>query len=318
MTSHLAHVPPNKIPVIASSDDNYAVPVNVMFVSLLENTQSPENFHLFIIDGGISQSKKDSIESDVKRYNSQITFLDINSETYANFPTKAHISVPAYYRISIPELFDNSVEKVIYLDCDLIIKHDLQELWQIGLENYAIAAVENIAGTTYKASGLKQSDYFNSGVMLINLNKWRNENIPDKVRKFKIKHPELISTNDQCALNGVFKGNWKRLPLKWNHQSGLYRKSQQIDRLQKEGSVDEAIWNPAIIHYVGSFKPWFTPCYHPLEGEYRRYKALSSYASLDIIKRKANYFSISLLKKSLRQYKWQRNYKQKGFNLYAE
>jgi lipopolysaccharide biosynthesis glycosyltransferase len=308
----LPSVDQSKIPVVASSDDNYAMPLDVMLVSILENTKNPKRFHFFIIDGGISQQNKAHIKQDVEKRNGQISFLDINSDIYTGLPNKAHISIAAYYRISIPELFDSSVRRVIYLDCDLIVKDDLQALWDIDLDEYAVGAVENISSTTYKDTGLEQADYFNSGVLVIDLEKWREQNIPEKVRKFRI--------NDQCALNSVFRGHWKRLPVRWNQQSGLYRDSPQLARLTKEGQAEDAIWNPAIIHYVGWFKPWFKPCYHPLEGEYRRYLARSNYASVDLVDR-SNEFPrrkkfFTLLKKRFRQNKWQRLYRDKGFQLY--
>jgi lipopolysaccharide biosynthesis glycosyltransferase len=306
--------------VIASSDDNYSYPLGVMFISLLENTKSPERFHLFIIDGGITNKKKDDLRLEVEKRGSQLTFLAINDEIYANFPTRAHISAPAYYRISIPELFDGSVTRAIYLDCDLIVKNDLQLLWDIDLKGNAIAAAENISGTTYKASGLKQSDYFNSGVMIIDLDVWRENDISNKVRNFKIEHPELICTNDQCALNGVFKGQWKRLPLNWNFQSGLYRTSNQTKKIIVNNDSTNPIWSPYIIHYIGWSKPWIRPCYHPLEGEYLRYKSMSGYSdfsgttSNDILANKRSFFS--LLKKRLRQYLWQYRYKKMGYPLF--
>jgi lipopolysaccharide biosynthesis glycosyltransferase len=319
MQNRFPRILKDTIPVVASSDDNYAAPLSVMFVSLLENTSSPELIHFFVIDGGISELKKSLLKADAKTYGSQVTFLNVNNEAYASFPTKAHISAPAYYRISIPELFDASVEKAIYLDCDLIIKQDIQTLWGFELEEYPVAAIENISSSTYKASGLKQCDYFNSGVMLINLKAWRERGISEKVREFKKNHPELICTNDQCALNGVFKGQWKRLPLSWNMQSGLYRHSPQVDRLLKS-ETDEALWEPAIIHYIGWSKPWINPCYHPLEGEFRRYKDKGEYATVNIIDKNSlsikNRSRFSLLKKRVRQRLWQYRYLKKGYNLY--
>jgi lipopolysaccharide biosynthesis glycosyltransferase len=309
----------NIIPVIASSDDNYGYPLGVMFISLLENTKNPERFHLFIIDGGITNKKKGDLQIEVEKRGSQLTFLTISDEVYANFPTRAHISAPAYYRISIPELFDESVTRAIYLDCDLIIKNDLQLLWDIDLEGNAIAAAENVSSNTFKVSGLKQSDYFNSGVMIIDLTKWRANNIPNKVRNFKIEHPELICTNDQCALNGVFKGQWKRIPLNWNFQSGLYRSSYQTKKLIKDDDSKNPIWSPFIIHYIGWSKPWITPCYHPLVSEYDRYRMMSSFAeeatsSTDV--KKKNPFSLA--KKRFRKYIWKRRYLAHGYDLYQK
>lgn len=316
----LHKVQKNIIPVIASSDDNYAYPLGIMFISLLENTKNPERFHLFVIDGGITEKKKKNLQIEVNKRSSQLTFLTINDEIYTNFPTIAHISAPAYYRISIPELFHESVTRAIYLDCDLIIKNDLQVLWDIDLEGNAIAAAENISSSTFKASGLKQSDYFNSGVMIIDLDKWRENNIPNKVRKFKTEHPELICTNDQCALNGVFKGQWKRLPLNWNFQSGLYRSSTQTKRIIEKDDSTNPIWSPFIIHYIGWYKPWLTPCYHPLASEYDRYRMMSSFCEEAIshmdTSKKGNFFSLA--KKRFRKYIWKRKYLARGYDLYQE
>jgi len=303
------------IPVIASSDDNYAYPLGIMFISLLENTKQPEKFHLFVIDGGIHEKKRAQLTHEITKRNSKLTFLDISKEAYAHFPTVAHISAPAYYRISIPELFDLSVTRAIYLDCDLIIKADLQELWNTDLENHPIGAIENVSNNTYKASLLNQSDYFNSGVLIIDLQKWREQDIPNRVREFKINHPELISTNDQCALNGVFKGDWKRLPIKWNFQSGLYRKSTQSKRLLK--SDEDTIWSPNIIHYIGWSKPWLKPCYHPLSSEYDRYREMSDFTkeatfALDI--KHKSFFSLA--KKSIRKAIWKRKYLKRGYSFY--
>lgn len=312
-----ATVAPDKIPVVASSDDNYAYPMGAMFASLLANTSQPERFHLFVIDGGISAQKQQQLKDDITRRGSQLTVIDLDSDLYADFPTHAHISKPAYYRISIPELFAEEVQRAIYLDCDLIIKDDLQKLWAMDLAGYALGAVENISKRTYVASQLPQEDYFNSGVLLLDLKKWREQNISERIRRFKREHPELICTNDQCAFNGVFRGDWQRLPLRWNQQSGIYRPTPQLERYRHTGEYQEALWEPAIIHYVGWSKPWLTPCYHPLEGEYRRYSKGCSYGTnYPFPASTPNRRGISLLKKRWRQYRWQKAYLAKDIALF--
>ena len=318
MNNSIATAGQDKIVVVASSDANYVIPMHVMFVSLLENAARPDRFELFAIDGGIPEKQKNSLKNDVTVRGGNVTFLEVDDRIYANFPTRKHISAPAYYRISIPELFDASVKRAIYLDCDLIIKADLEKLWNQNLGPYCIAAVENIAGSTYLKSGLAQSDYFNSGVMIIDLVKWREQKIPEKVRTFKIEYPELISTNDQCAFNGVFKGEWLRLPVHWNMQSGLYRNTRQVNRIKQEGFFEKAVWEPSIIHYVGWSKPWVKPCFHPLEGEYRRYLDLSVYSDTPVkeVGIPQEYTIIKVLKKNFRKKLWQRKYRSRGIALH--
>jgi lipopolysaccharide biosynthesis glycosyltransferase len=311
-------VPEHKIVVVASTDDNYALPLHIMFLSLLKNTQTPSDLALFVIDGGVQQTKKNVFCEEIEELGSSLQYIEVNKDLYANFPTVSHISAPAYYRISIPELFSNEVKRAIYLDCDLIIKGDITELWDINLEGHAIAAAENISSSTFVASGLKQEDYFNSGVIILDLEKWRIDNIPEKVRTFKLEHPELICTNDQCALNGVFRGRWKRLSIDWNMQSGLYSQSAQTKRLEVGDQFHNAVLSPKVIHYVGWAKPWLSPCFHPLEGEYRRYldqsKNKQAHQDGEIPKHAQKHFK--LFKKKLRQKRWQKKYIEAGYLLY--
>lgn len=313
-------VPDNIIPIVVSTDENYARHLGVMAVSLLENTIQPNRCHFFIIDGGIHPSTHTTIKSEIEKRNGAVTFLKVDQTIYSSLPLRRGMTAAAYYRISIPELFDESVPKVIYLDCDLIVKGDISQLWDASLEGRHIGAVENISNSTYLASGLPQKKYFNSGVMVIDLKLWRQDKIGDKVREFKINYPEKTVTNDQCALNGVLYNSWTRLPLFWNQQSGLYRKSAQQDNFTPE-ELEAAIWEPRIIHYIGWSKPWIYLCFHPLAGEYDRYISLTAWADTrkkhvrtrDILRK---HLSPSLIKKRLRQKRWQKLYEKRGMHLF--
>ncbi len=304
------------IRVVASSDQGYARHLGVMFASVLANAAQPHRYRLFVIDGGIEPATRRAITAEVSRRGATVEFLQLDRELYSNMPLRRKMTAAAYYRISIPELFDSSVSRVIYLDCDLIVKADLAELWHTPLNGRHLGAVENISNSTYRASGLAQEQYFNSGVMLIDLDLWRRDDIPGQVREFKLRYPHKIVTNDQCALNGVLHDKWQRLPLRWNQQSGLYRATKQLRHFPPE-EVEAALWAPAIIHYVGAAKPWKYLCFHPLAGEYRRYLDQTVWAGTGpegknlaaAIKR---CLSPRLVKKRLRQQRWQRRYDERG------
>lgn len=304
--------PGEAIPIVVSSDENYAPHVGVMFASLLENASRPESCHLFVIDAGISQKTRQRAKDEVCKRKGNISFIPFDGEMYEDFPLRRGMTAAAYYRLSIPDLFDEKVTKVIYLDCDLIVQGDILELWNYSLAGKHIGAVQDLSNSTYLASGLPQHKYFNSGVMLIDLDLWRRDDIAHKVRTFKIQHPEKIQTNDQCALNGVLYDSWARLPLRWNQQAGIYRPGR--GRLQhfSRKEIEEGIWNPGIIHYIGS-KPWNYPCFHPLAEEYHRYLERTSWAGTQ--QENKNLRSMlawglkpRLLKKYVRQKRWQRRY----------
>lgn len=314
-------LPADAVGIVASSDDNYAPHLTVLFHSLLANCSAPERVSLFCLDGGISGENKARMSREVQKLGATgVDFVTFNSDRYDNLPTIKHITSSAYYRISIPEIFDDSVHKVLYLDCDMIVKGDIIELWETDISDFHVGAVENLSGHTYKKLGIPQNEYFNSGMLLINLDLWRRDGIPEKVFEFKKENPDRISTNDQCALNGVLHDKWKHLHLKWNHQTGLYRPGEQTAAFP-QSEIAEATLSPGIIHYIGWDKPWRKVRFHPLAGEYDRFadKLDESPRSRpgfgDYLK---SYASVSRLKKLRRQLKWQAWYKEKGYDLYHE
>jgi lipopolysaccharide biosynthesis glycosyltransferase len=281
-----AQLPEGMIGIVASADENYAKHLAVMFISLLKNTVEPSRVCLFCLDGGIGIATRTAMEKEVANLGGRLKFLAVDTKKYNGFKTNKRFTAAAYYRISIPEIFSHNVDKLIYLDCDIIIKSDISELWAANIQNYHIAAVENIARKAYKKSGLKQSDYFNSGILVINLDLWRRDDISGKVRNF-LSENEQLADNDQDALNGVLFDSWKRLPLKWNHQTGLYRKSKQFDLLSPQ-EIEEANLMPSAIHYIGWDKPWRAICFHPLAGEYKRYADMAAFVDIDI--KEPNFF----------------------------
>lgn len=312
-------IPPDCIGVVASADENYAPHLAVMFFSLLQNCPAPERVMLYCIDGGITGSTKELMLKAVNQAGGTgVDFIEFDKKKYDELPTRGHITSSAYYRISIPEIFSDEVNKIIYLDCDMIVRGNIFELWSINIDDYHVGAVENLAGHTYRKLGIPQNEYFNSGMLIINLNLWRRDSVSERVLRFKVENPHRISTNDQCALNGVLHDKWKHLPLKWNHQTGLYRKSEQLDSFDKQ-EVDEAILDPQIIHYITWDKPWRKVRFHPLASEYDRYAdqlmiphreepGLMDYVSA--------YSSVSRLKKLIRCKRWQRWYRKNGYQLY--
>lgn len=257
-----------KYHVIGSTDDNYAKYLGVAFYSILKNTSQKEAIKFYCIDGGISKENIDFINNAVKKLASApVEFIKVDQSKYADLKTIKHITTAAYYRISIPELIDPEVDTMLYVDCDMLVMDDITKLWAINLENLYLAAVENASSRTHLKTGLEQQDYFNSGLLLMNLKEWRKNNLSKKIIEFKKDHPEKTSTNDQCAINYVVDGKWFKLPLKWNHQTGMYRNTSMKNRFSKK-ELNEALINPSIIHYIGIDKPWKKYCYHPWQKQY--------------------------------------------------
>lgn len=253
--------------VVSSTDDNYAKYLAIVFASVLRNTAKKDLVDLYCIDGGISKSSRDFIIETVETEGGKVSFLELDSNDYDDIETIKHITKAAFYRLRIPYMLSDRVDKALYLDCDLIVRDDVTKLWELDIESYDVAAVENLSRNTYKRTGLRQSDYFNSGVLFMNLTRWRENHLPEKITKFKKNNPDKVSTNDQCAINCIVNNNWYRLPLKWNHQTGINRKKDIKTRYSNK-EIAEAILNPSIVHFIGADKPWKKYCYHPWKKLY--------------------------------------------------
>lgn len=258
------------IVVVGACDQGYAPYLTVTFCSLIRNAADSSRLRLFCINGGISPDTMAEMASRMETLGVRFSFLEEKRGLYSDAGTSKHISAAAYLRISIPHLLDSSIKRAIYLDCDTVVLRDISELWEVDMEGLPLAAVENISSKAYITSGLPQSDYFNSGVLLMDLDIWREEGLAKSVRAFIQEHPEKIKYHDQCALNGVIAGRWKRLSLIWNHQSGIYKNKKQLTTLPQDILLAARL-NPAIVHFVGSEKPWNDLCLHPFTHRYREY-----------------------------------------------
>ncbi len=273
----------SKIQIVAACDDNYVQHLGVMLCSLLENTKQSKDIDINIIDGGILENNRELIFQFIReKYQVDISYLDIDNMIYDKFPISAHFTHTIYYRISIPSLFDNSVDKVIYLDSDMIIKDDISKLWEINISNYYLAAVEALSFTERYADLQmpENSLYFCSGVLVINLQQWRKYNITDKVINFIENNQDKLICWDQDSLNSIICNNWLPLSLKWNQQHYFFQKRFYEEYLTREDFI-EAIKNPSIIHYTSSYKPWNYINYHPYKQEYYNYLSLTPWRNFN-------------------------------------
>jgi len=259
------------INIVTAADDRYAGHLAVMLYSLLENKRSSLQVTIYIIESHISHENKVLLNNIIKKFNSKILYLTLDSTIYENFKTLGHISKETYFRISIPELLDRSVEKAIYLDSDLIVKEDISALWNHHVDHVFLGAVKDAYLRKSRNSALsipQDSDYFNTGVLILNLKKWRAFNITNKIIDFIKNNAEKIVYPSQDPINAILHNAWLPLDEKWNYQPYLH-KTRPLDQ-------------PAIIHFCGFAKPWNSN--HPLRRYYIEYaKKVFPYSDFRIL-----------------------------------
>ncbi|MFM6075956.1 MAG: glycosyltransferase family 8 protein, partial [Dolichospermum sp.] len=177
-----------QIIVVCAADNNYAMQVAVTGKSALANLQGDRKILLFIIDGGITNHNKQKILKSLDSEKCQVKFLpqpdsllgnnieEINKRLGPDGKTIAkYVSIAAFFRLLIPEILSNELEKAIYLDCDLVVRGNLEQLWQTDLgDNYVLAAQDSWIPYVSNPNGLlnykelkisSDSKYFNTGVL---------------------------------------------------------------------------------------------------------------------------------------------------------
>jgi len=240
------------IPICLASDNNYAIHCAVTITSILCNSNKNTHYLFYILDGGISKENKNKILNLNKKYKSKVIFKKINNKWFKDCPItgKNHFNIVNYYRLKIASIFPK-INKIIYLDSDVIVKKSLSTLYKINVSKYYLAAAETQTSTINKKRMElpMKSNYINSGVLLINCKKWRKDNIEKDFFNF-IKNMPLVKllNVDQDVINGVLYKSIKNLKQNWNTEIRT-----DIKPMKKYLNI---IKNPYILHYVGSDKPW--------------------------------------------------------------
>jgi lipopolysaccharide biosynthesis glycosyltransferase len=210
----------NSIPIFLASDNNYVPYMATTIVSIAYNTKSKINF--YILDGGIENFNKQQIENLKTKFKNinNIEFIKIDKDKFKDFIiNNENLTLSTYSRLLIPDLKPN-IDKAIYLDSDIVVLGDIAELYNENLDNYIIGAVsEELFSWKKLQNNLDIKDNhkcFNSGVLLINSKKWREQNITKKVFEIEEKYREKIRWEDQDILNKCFENNYKQLNMKYN------------------------------------------------------------------------------------------------------
>lgn len=246
---HNTNISRNTIPVCFSADSNYFKPLYVAILSLLINKNIDDFYEINIIDGGILDKDKILLEKLKDKYDFSLHFLKIDKEKFLNFSNEnmQHISIATYYRYLLPELLPD-YNKVIYLDCDMVVCKSLQPLFNIELENNYFAGVIDIL-VKENTERLNLEKYVNAGVLLVNLKKWREIDATKYLFEYTLNNKDKIVWWDQDVLNTVLQDGIMYIPEKWNLQTSSF-----VDRNYKKYFKQQK--DIAIIHFITSDKPW--------------------------------------------------------------
>lgn len=217
----------------------------------------------------ISSSDRDHLQALAARFAGTIETHHITADDIAELPD-GYFPRAVWLRVFLPELLPQ-VQRVLYLDSDLIVTDSLLPLWDTALGEYAIGAVTNpfypfMPGHPQRVGIDNPRNYFNSGVLLMDLARMRGLGLSRAIRDFARANP-FADFPDQDALNHIFRDAWYPLHPRWNAQSPIFElPAEQLDL--DPAQAREAVRSPAVVHYIGPFKPWQYLCRHPLRFRY--------------------------------------------------
>lgn len=202
---------------------------------------------------------------------------EVDDPRLAGLPGAGRISTVMWYRILLPELLPD-VDRVLYVDCDVVATADVGPLATVDLGGAAVGAVHNVpyGGADDDARvGLADGQrYFNSGVLLMDLDRWRERRTTDQLVAFARTETERLVFPDQDALNAVLAGDRAVLHPRWNCQNTLFF-SPEAAAVFGHDVVRAACNDPALVHFEGPAlaKPWHYLSIHPHRATYRRHRA---------------------------------------------
>ncbi|WP_303918208.1 glycosyltransferase family 8 protein [Treponema berlinense] len=265
------------INVALCTDDNFIYPTLTTIDSVLKNN-TDQRFSIFIITAGLSEQSRKTVEnfSLNKQGQAEIKIITAEKKILSGCPIKQgdHVSLSSYLRILLPGLIPENIKKVLYLDGDILCVSSLKELYDIDISQNSCAAVRdernNDAEIFTRLNYSSENGYFNAGVILINLDWWRKNNVQNTTLKYISENQEKCLWHDQDALNYILNGTVAWLDFRYNLTQGfLFDKPKlKIDEKYKN-AISSAIKNPCLIHYCAAYKPWHVECNSPFKKLWR-------------------------------------------------
>ncbi len=259
--------------VLYSTDDKYLKICLTSIVSLLKYNK---DVNIYIIENNLTKKMKNELKEIIYSYKATVSFISCE-EICKDMKKNNEFSIAAYARLFIEDKVDTN--KILYIDADTIIVSDLSKLWNTDIkDNYIGAVLDTVPYYLKEAVEMKEEDkYVNSGVMLINLKKWREENFKEKVLEYIKCHRYNVVHHDQGILNGICNGKIYILPPNNNVMPEfLMMNADQIKKLYhlkeyySNDEIDYAKNHPKIIHFLEKFynRPWYYECTHPYKNNF--------------------------------------------------
>lgn len=272
--------PPGGEPIslLVSLDEGYLPQLRVLLISLYFNNPG-ERFSVYLLHSDLPEARLAQIAQCTGQLGYPFFPILVEDSLFQDAPATGRYPKQMYYRLLAPQLLPRQVDRILYLDPDILVINPLRPLWETHLQGCLFAAAAH-TGKTELANHVNKlrlktdHDYYNSGVLLMDLAAGRQEIVPDELFDYAARHKNELLLPDQDLLNTLYGD--RILPLEdvlWNYDARNYS-----NYLLRSSGVCDAGWvmrNTSILHFCGSAKPW-KPHYRYRFGLlYRHYMQLT-------------------------------------------
>ena len=264
--------------LLVTVDKNYIPPLQVMLTSLHMNNPG-EDVELYLLHSKLQEKELEPLEKQCGRLGYKFFPVKIEDSWFSQAPVTKQYPREMYYRLLAPCFLPQKLHRILYLDPDILVINSLKPLWETDMKGRLFAAAAH-TGKTNLANNINQvrlgttNKYFNSGVLLINLDQGRKEILPEEIFRYAGEHAKELLLPDQDILNAVFGSRTLELDdYLWNYDARNYS-----TYLLRSGGVCDMDWvmgNTGILHFCGKTKPWQAGYIHRFGILYKHYMQIN-------------------------------------------
>lgn len=282
--------------IVYIANEKYVPHLAASMCSVMENNKSEKDIVFHVISTGMTEESMDRLAKLCDNYARRMLTYNLSDIerriNAAGQPFLQKFDISILGRFFLGEIIPADVDKILYLDCDTIITGSLHEMYEIlPRDGIILAAVQEptIYKSTKRMISLRDEDpYFNSGVLLIDMNMWREHNTDARLRSYFESISDKSIFADQDAINGLLCGYIESIHPKYNfitnykyfRWSTLAGMSPAYKSVSKE-EFNEAQSSPVVIHYAGDERPWIKGNHNPFRHEYNKYLSITEWRNTE-------------------------------------
>lgn len=276
--------------VVVATDRNFLLPTATTLRSL--STSGTGQVTAWVLTSGVDRNDMNRVEASVDQTNLKVKWVDMTGCDFGD-TSRNPLGRASYYRLAIGEVLPAEIDKVLYMDVDMLVADSLSPLWETETRGdhvaWAVRSIHFPSICTYGAMdhwpelGLDpRAPYFNSGLIMVSLSGWRSLDVGRRTLAHLRSPLANGALADQEALNAVLAGKWRELPPRWNVQSPFYEHNRGVQLLYPDDVIDDARSNPAVIHFLSRPKPWHQECTHSERARWRRVANETAFAPIKL------------------------------------